>query len=62
MKLIKYLLENFYSQTFYAIIGFTIGSVFVLYPGISSGIEGLLGILCFALGINLQLVTILNGK
>ena len=37
MKIIKYLLDNYYIQTFYSIIGFTMGSVFVLYPGISFG-------------------------
>ena len=50
MKLIKFLLDNFYAQTFFSIIGFTLGSVLVLYPGISSGPEGLLGILCFLIG------------
>ncbi len=32
MKLTKFLLDNFYPQTFFSIIGFTIGSIFVLYP------------------------------
>lgn len=32
MKLTKYLLDKFYPQTFFSIIGFTIGSIFVLYP------------------------------
>ncbi len=32
MKLIKYLLENFYAQTFYSIIGFSLGSILVLLP------------------------------
>ena len=34
MKITKYLLDNFYAQTFFTIIGFTIGSIFVLYPRI----------------------------
>lgn len=51
MKLIKLLLERFYSETFYSIIGFTLGSIFVLYPGISSGIESIIGIFCFSFGI-----------
>lgn len=50
MKIIKYLLDNFYIQTFYSIIGFTIGSVFVLYPGITFDLRGLISILCFLLG------------
>ncbi len=32
MKLINYLLNNFYAQTFYSLIGFTLGSIFVLFP------------------------------
>ena len=32
MKLTKFLLDKFYPQTFFAIIGFTLGSVLILYP------------------------------
>lgn len=32
MKLIKFLLDKFHIQTFFSIIGFTLGSIFVLYP------------------------------
>ena len=32
MKITKFLLDKFYSQTFFVIIGFTLGSIFVLYP------------------------------
>lgn len=32
MKLTKFLLDKFYPQTFFAIIGFTLGSIFILYP------------------------------
>ena len=34
MKVTKFLLDRFYAQTFFTIIGFTIGSIFVLYPRI----------------------------
>ena len=34
MKLTKFLLDKFYPQTFFAIIGFTLGSIFILYPRI----------------------------
>lgn len=34
MKVTKFLLDKFYAQTFFTIIGFTIGSIFVLYPRI----------------------------
>ena len=50
MKLIKFLFNRFYVQTFYSIIGFTLGSVFVLYPGFSFDINGVISILCFLLG------------
>lgn len=32
MKLTKFLLDKFYPQTFFAIIGFTLGSILILYP------------------------------
>ncbi len=51
MKLIKFLLDNFHTQTFFCIIGFTIGSIFVLYPGISFNIDGIIGILSLILGL-----------
>lgn len=50
MKLTKILLDKFYIQTFYSIIGFTIGSVLVLYPGFIFDINGLIAVLCFILG------------
>ena len=50
MKLIKFLLDNFHTQTFFSIIGFTMGSVFVLLPRISSLNEAILSILCTTLG------------
>lgn len=34
MKITKFLLDRFYAQTFFVIIGFTLGSIFVLYPRI----------------------------
>jgi putative membrane protein len=48
LKIIKYLLEHHFSETFYAIIGFVLGSVLILYPGFSFNIVGLVSILCFA--------------
>lgn len=51
MKLIKFLLDNFYVQTFFCIIGFTIGSIFVLFPGFSLTSEYILGIFCLITGL-----------
>lgn len=45
MKLTKYLLEHFYSPTFYCIIGFTVGSIFVLLPTFSSMLDVIIGVL-----------------
>ena len=53
MKLIKFLLDNYYSQTFYCIIGFTLGSIFVLYPGISCLNDSILGALGLLLGLSI---------
>ena len=50
MKIIKWLLNQFYAPTFYSIIGFTLGSVFVLMPELSNGIEVLLSVFCVILG------------
>lgn len=48
MKLTKFLLEHFYSPTFYCIIGFTVGSILILLPSFSSPLEVVLGVLsCF---------------
>lgn len=50
MKLTKYLLEHFYGSTFFCIIGFTVGSIFVLLPTFSSSIELMIGVLSSILG------------
>lgn len=50
MRLTKFLLDNFYAQTFYSIIGFTLGSIFVLLPSFSFDILGFISILCIILG------------
>ena len=47
LKLIKYLLEYYYMQTFYSIIGFTLGSILVLYTPLTFNFTGLISILLF---------------
>lgn len=47
LKVIQYLLNHFYTQTFYSIIGFVIGSTLILYPGFSFNLEGLISALLF---------------
>lgn len=51
MKLTKFLLDNFYAQTFFSIIGFTIGSIFVIFPGFSFDINGIISIISLLFGI-----------
>lgn len=53
MKIIKYLLDKFYIQTFSGIIGFTVGSIFVIFPSINSEIEFLLTFSCILLGFTI---------
>ena len=59
MKIIKYLLDKFYIKTMYSIIGFTIGSIFVLMPEIQSYFEIFISILCVLCGYYLiKLITL----
>lgn len=51
MKLTKKLLEKYYAQTFYSIIGFTIGSIFVILPQGMTLLETILCVLCIILGV-----------
>ena len=51
MKITKKLLETHYGKTFYGIIGFTIGSVFVLLPQGMTLLEIVLSVLCVVLGV-----------
>lgn len=45
LVIIKYLLANYYMQTFYAIIGFSLGSILVLYTPMSFDFKGLISII-----------------
>jgi len=49
-KLIKLLLEKWYGYTYYAILGFILGSIIFIYPGISFDITGIASIICFVIG------------
>ncbi len=50
MKITKKLLDTHYGKTFYCIIGFSIGSIFILLPRISNANEFIISFLCFVLG------------
>lgn len=55
LKVIQFLLKKFYCQTFYAIIGFVLGSIFVLYPSINFEFEGILSLVIFAFSFSIGL-------
>lgn len=50
MKLIQFLLNKYHSQTYYSILGFVIGSIFILVPKIGFNMTGLLSILFCIIG------------
>ena len=50
---VKFLLKHFYMQTYYSIIGFTLGSVLVMYSPISFNLVGIASVLCFIIGFKL---------
>ena len=49
LKIINILFKFFRSYTYYAIIGFTLGSVLVIFPGFNANLEGIIGIILFAI-------------
>lgn len=50
MKLTKYFLNNYYAQTFYTIIGFTLGSILVIWPDFTPDFSGFFSFLCMMIG------------
>ena len=50
MKIIQKLLNKYHAQTMFGIIGFSLGSVLILFPGYSFNLESLLGIPLLYLG------------
>ena len=60
MKITKLLLERHYAPMFYSIIGFTLGSVFVLFPAVSNALEILICILCVILGLMISKAVIIK--
>ena len=51
MKITKILLNKYYSQTFYSIIGFTLGSILILWPGLNETTSTIISIFCIIIGI-----------
>lgn len=50
LKLIQICLKKYFVQTFYSIIGFVLGSIFVLYPGYGLNFESFFSILLLLCG------------
>lgn len=59
MKIIKFLLDKFYIKTMFSIIGFTLGSIFVLFPEIGSGLELFISVFCVIGGY--YIINIINN-
>lgn len=51
MKIIKILLDKFHYQTIMGIIGFSLGSVFILYPGYAFDFTSIVSIVILILGL-----------
>lgn len=54
LKIIQILLKYCSQYTYYAITGFTLGSIFVLFPGFSFGFEGIISLSLFFTGLYLS--------
>lgn len=50
MKVTKFCLNNFYPQTFYTIIGFSLGSILVIWPDFTFDLTGFFSFLCMMIG------------
>lgn len=54
LKVINFFLKRFPQYTYYAITGFTLGSIFVLFPGFSFDINGIISIILFLISLCLS--------
>ena len=54
LKIINILLKKYHQATFLAIIGFILGSIFVLYPGFSFDLAGLVSIIIMIISLILS--------
>ncbi len=54
LKTIQFLLKHFSQYTYYAITGFTLGSIFVLFPGFAYGFQGIVSITLFIISMKLS--------
>ena len=54
LKIIEFLFQKFYIQTYYSIIGFVCGSVFILYEPLPLNFTGFSALLCLFFGFILS--------
>ena len=55
LKLIKYLLDKHYTRTYSCIVGFVVGSLLMVFPGLPVGVMGyVITLICIAIGIMLS--------
>lgn len=54
LKIMQFLLKHFAQYTYYAITGFTLGSIFVLFPGFAYGLQGIISIVLFIISMKLS--------
>jgi len=50
MKIIQMLLNKYHAQTLFGIMGFSLGSLFILFPGYSFNLESIIGLVLLVLG------------
>ena len=50
MKIIQILLNKYHSQTMFGIIGFSLGSILILFPGYNFNLESFIGLILLYLG------------
>ena len=50
MKIMQIFLNKYHSQTIFGIIGFSLGSVLILYPGYSFNLDSLISVIILILG------------
>jgi len=53
-KLINLLFKKFYGYTYYAVLGFVVGSIVPIFPGIALDLEYLVSIMLFVVGLSLS--------
>ncbi|KUO71376.1 MAG: hypothetical protein APF77_00205 [Clostridia bacterium BRH_c25] len=54
-KLVSFLFKRFYGYTYYAVLGFVIGSIIAIFPGIAFNVKYLISLMLFVSGFYLSL-------